>query len=111
MTTTIISKNYGSQKIDINNFNVLSLPTNCTIFKIIEHMFNDWFEHNTQPGAPLGKDIEGMYFGEGDQPAIYSKKGAIQQGVEVLVELLLESPKSVITTKDIMRMDIECAFQ
>lgn len=109
-TLTIISKNYGSQSINVDTFNPEMASASSTVFKIVEHMFNEWFDHNTQPGAPLAKDIEGCYFGYCDQPAMYSKKGAIRQGIENLIQEAIELGKSILTTKDILKMDIECAF-
>lgn len=110
-TITIQSKNYGTQRININSFNHEMAATSSTIFKVVEHIFNDWFDHNTQPGAPLAKDIEGCYFGYCDQPAIYSKKGAIREGIGNLINEAIESGKSLLTTKDILKMDIEAAFE
>jgi hypothetical protein len=110
MKITILSKNYGSQVIDTDTFVARFAATNSTIFKIIEHIFDEWFEYSTQPGAPMNKDIQGMYYGECDQPAIYSKKGAIRQAIENLIEEVTESGKKLLTTKDIVKMDIEAAF-
>jgi len=111
MNIKVISKLYGSQFINIETFNPLMASTDSTIFKIIEHIFNDWYDHNTQPGAPLARDIQGMYYGEGDQPAIYSKKGAIRQGIENFIEEVKEANQTIFTTNDILKMDIETAFE
>ena len=108
---TILSKNYGTQKIDLETFNPMSASKESTIWHIIEHMFNLWFDHNTQPGAPMARDIKGMYEGEADQPAIYIKAGAIRQGIENFLEEVKESGKKVFNTRDIMNMDIEAAFE
>lgn len=108
---SIISKNYGSQSINIETFNPQFASSESTIFKIIEHIFNQWFDYNTQPGAPMAKDIRGMYLGEADQPAIYSKKGAIRQGIENFIEEVKEKGLKVINTKQVMQMDIESAFE
>lgn len=112
MKVTIISKNYGTQVIDTDTFDAGYASTSSTIFKVIEHIFNEWFEYRTQPGAPMNKDILGMYEGECDQPAIYSKKGAIRQAIENMIEELLEDGKEAIrlTTAQIVKMDIEAAF-
>lgn len=110
-TLTIISKNYGKQIINIDSYIPQYATTDSTAFKVVEYVFNEWFDYNTQPGAPLAKDIEGTYFGYCDQPAIYSKKGAIREGIEIMISEAIESGKSIITTKDIVKMDIECAFQ
>lgn len=112
MKISIVSKNYGSQTIDTNNFNPAFASTSSTIFKVIEHIFNEWFDYNTQPGAPMSKDIEGMYYGECDQPAIYSKKGAIRQGIENLIEAVSEwnKPSVILNTSQIIKLDIESAF-
>lgn len=109
-TLTIISKNYGKQSINIESFVPEYASTDSTVFKIVEHIFNEWFDYNTQPGAPLAKDIKGCYFGYCDQPAIYSKKDAIRQGIDNLIQEAIELGKTILTTKDILKMDIECAF-
>ncbi len=108
---TIISKNYGKQTINIETFNPMFASKDSTIFKIVEHVFEQWFSHNTQPGAPMAKDIKGMYFGECDQPAIYSINGAIRQGIENLIEEIKERDLHTVTTAQILKMDIECAFE
>ena len=112
MKISIVSKNYGNQTINTENFSAHMASTGSTIFQVIEHIFNEWFSYNTQPGAPMGKDIIGMYEGECDQPAIYSKKGAIRQGIENLIEAMLETGKDsvVLNTRQIMALDIEAAF-
>lgn len=110
-TLSIISKNYGSQTINLDTFEPRLASVNSPIFKIVEHMFNEWYDHSTQPGAPMCKDIEGMYFGECDQPAIYSVKGAIRQGIENLIEEAKERDFKVLNTAQIMKLDIECAFE
>lgn len=110
MKISIISKNYGNQSINTETYNPMFAAVDTPVFKIIEHIFDEWYSHNTEPGAPMAKDIEGMYYGEGDQPAIYSKKGAIRQGIENLIEIAQESGKPVINTRDILKMDIESAF-
>lgn len=108
---TIISKKYGKQTINVETFNPMFASKDSTIFKVVEHVFNEWFSHNTQPGAPMAKDIKGMYFGECDQPPIYSISGAIRQGIENLIEEIKAESLSVVTTAHIMKMDIECAFE
>lgn len=113
MIISIVSKNYGSQKINTENYIPQFAATDSTAFKVVEHIWNNWFDHATQPGAPMGKDIQGMYYGEGDQPAIYTKKGAIRQGIENIIEYCLEKGTAsiVVNTKDIIGMDVECAFE
>ena len=113
MRITVVSKNYGSQSINTDTFSPHLVSTGSTIFKIVEHLFNDWYDHHTQPGAPMRKDIEGMYYGEGDQPAIYGKRGAIIGGIENLIEACQEMDKPIVilNTKQISNLDIECAFE
>ena len=111
MKTTIISRNYGSQVIDTETFNPSFASASSTVFKIIEHIFNDWFDHATEPGAPMSRDIQGMYNGEVGQPAIYYKRGAIIGGLEILIEEITERGLKIVNTRDIQKMDIECAFQ
>ena len=112
MKISIVSKNYGNQTIDTDNFNPSMASTSSTIFQVVEHIFNEWFSYNTQLGAPMAKDIVGMYEGECDQPAIYSKKGAIRQGIENLIEAAQEMGKSsiILNTRQITNLDIESAF-
>lgn len=110
MKITILSKNYGNQSIDTDKFSPHLAAADSTIFKVIEHVFNDWYDHNTQPGAPMAKDIQGMYYGEGDQPPIYTRAGAIRQGIENLIEEAQENNKCLLTTGAIIKMDIESAF-
>lgn len=110
-TISIISKKYGSQKIDLNNYNPMAASYESPIFKMIEHIFDEWFAYRTQPGAPMAKDIKGMYHGEEGQPAIYHKRGAIVGGIENMIEEIKELGKSLITTKDLIKMDIEAAFE
>lgn len=77
------------------------------IFQAVEKRFNEWFDHNTQPGAPMGKDIEGMYYGECDQPVIYSKKGAIRQAIEEMQIEAEETGKPIL----ISSFDVEASFE
>lgn len=111
MKLTVISKNYGNQTINTDTYIPEYAACDTPLFKIIEHIFSEWYNHNTQPGAPMGKDIQGMYFGEGDQPAIYSVKGAIRQGIQNLIDLAVESGKQIFNTADIVKLDIESAFE
>ncbi len=111
-TLIIISKNYGTQTIDLAEYDPYYASSSSTIFKIVEHMFNDWWDKYTEPGAPLWKDRIGCYNGWGeDEPAIFSKKGAIIGGIEIIIELAQEENLSRLTTADILKMDVECAFQ
>lgn len=111
MKTTIISKNFGTQTIDTDTFNPYLVSSSSTIFKVIETIFNRWFEYSTQDGAPMAKDIEGMYYGEADQPAIYNKRGAIIGGIENFIEEVIDRGLHVVNTKQICQMDIEAAFE
>jgi hypothetical protein len=111
MKLQIITKNYGTQNIDTNMFDENFVSKNSTIYKIVEHLFNEWYEYNTQDGSPMGSDYKGMYNGECDQPAIYIKSGAIRDGISVLISEAIELGKSVLTTKEIVKFDIESAFE
>lgn len=110
-TLTIKSKNFGIIKINSNTFNPMFASVSSPIFKLVEHMFNDWYEHHTQKGAPCCEDIILCYEGDIDQPAIYSKKGAIRQAIENLVEYMTENNITFLTTKEIYKADLEAAFQ
>jgi hypothetical protein len=111
MKLQIITKNFGTQNIDTDNFDENSVSKNSTIYKIVEHLFNEWYDYNTQDGSPMGRDYKGMYNGECDQPAIYVKSGAIIDGISVLIAEAIELGKSVLTSKEIAKFDIECAFE
>lgn len=112
MKITIISKTFGMQTIDTDTFNSFFVSSSSTIFKCVEHIFNEWFDKYTQPGAPMAKDIEGMYYGECDQPAIYTKRGAIIEAIENMIAELLESNKEsvVLNTRQLLSMDLEATF-
>lgn len=58
----------------------------------------------------MAKDLEGMYYGECDQPAIYTKRGAIIQAIEDMIELAKETGKTRITSRDLIIMDLEAAW-
>jgi hypothetical protein len=111
MRVKIISKLYGSQIINTENYCPFNASKDSTLFKIVEHLFREWYKHNTQPGAPMGDYIKEAYYGGWEQEPLYSVSGAIRQGIEVVIEEIKESRKSVVTTKEIQRMDVECAFQ
>jgi hypothetical protein len=112
MNISLITKNFGSQSINTDTFDPSRVSSSSTIFKAIEWIFNEWYEHNTQPGAPLGKDIICCYNGWGDgEPAIFSKRGAIIGGIENLIEYALESKKQVFNSRELRAIDIECAFE
>ncbi len=111
MNIKIISKNYGNQEIDTDIYKPTLAAPESPVFKIIEHIFNTWYDHNTQPGAPMGKDIKGMYYGEGDQPPIYTRKGAIRQGIEAMIQEAQDNNRTLLNTRDILKMDIESQFE
>ena len=73
-------------------------------------MFSDWIADATEAGAPMAKDIEGMYYGDGDQPAIYDSHGAILQAIENILDEAEMEDIRVITTKSLLTMDVEAAF-
>ena len=105
---TIISKNYGTQKIWIDSFDSNKASKLSTIYKVVEHIFNDWYSH-ASAGQP---DVVGCYNGWGeDEPALYSKVGAIRQGIGDLIDYAIENKLSVMTTKQIQNIDLEATFQ
>jgi hypothetical protein len=77
MKTTIVSKKYGSQVIDLESVKVSDFKTNSTVFKIVEYLFNEWFEYNTQSGAPLAKDIKGCFVDGEKMRLLYIVKGEL----------------------------------
>ena len=74
------------------------------VFKFVESKFWNWFKFNTQPGAPMGRDIHDMYFSD---DAIYEVRGAVQQAIENAIEEANETGKPV----ELSTFDIECAFE
>ena len=102
-----IKSNYGSQVIDTDNFSPSVEPCSSVIYRMIEDRFNKWFADIVH----YKKDYIGMYQGEGDQPAIYTKSGAIVGGMETFIELANELGRSVLNEYDIYNMDIEAAFE
>ena len=108
---TIKSKKFGLININTENYNPMFASVESPIFKLVEHIFNDWYEHNTQSGAPCSSDIILCYEGSDEQPPFYSKTNAIRQGIENLLEYMAEENISFITTKDIYKADLEAAFQ
>jgi hypothetical protein len=111
MKITLKSKDYGNETIDTESFSPQSVSTSSPVFKVIEELFDSWFDYNTQPGAP--GEIYSKYYGDGDQPAIYDKKGAIIGGIENMIELLQETGKNYVcvTKTQLNKMDIESAFE
>lgn len=109
MTIKFVSKNFGSQTIDTENYNPSIASVHSPIFQMVEYMFDEWYESR----AANDREIIAMYNGDGDQPAIYSKKGAIRQGIETVIEIAEESkkPSMVVNSRDLMKMDIESAFE
>lgn len=77
----------------------LSAPSH-PVFKAVEKRFDDWFDNSPSW-------IQETYVGWGmDEPPVFSKKGAIRQAIENLIEEADESGKPV----KIGTFDIECAF-
>ena len=110
MKITIITRRFGSQVIDTETFIPERAAASSTIFKCFEFIFDNWYEAATAPGVGMGKDIEGMYCGEGDQPAIYSRRGAIIEAMEILIEDAQENSKSLYTSRDLQKLDVEGCF-
>ena len=109
MQVKIISKNFGTQVIDTDNY-LLKVRKTDTLYQCVKHIFCEWIEEATEAGAPMAKDIKGMYYGEADQPAIYDSHGAILQAIENLIEEAEVENITVITTKKLLEMDLEAAF-
>lgn len=109
MTIKFVSKNYGSQVIDTESYAPWKASVSSPLFQMIEYLFDEWYESR----ASNDREIVAMYNGDGDEPACYSKKGAVRGGIEVAIEIAQESKKDfmVITSRDLMKMDIECAFE
>ena len=112
MKATIKTKMFGTFTIDTETFNASLCSPSHPIFKSVEYLFNKWFDEYTVEGAPLANDIIGCYEGWEDQPATYSKKGAIRQGIEAIVEYIEENNLTYLTSRDIWTdVDLEGCFQ
>jgi len=107
MKTTIITKE-GRQTIDTENFVPYMASSSSIIFKAVEHVFFEWFEHH----GSNNKDLIGCYEGWAeDEPATHVKSGAIREGINNLIEYLEEKKLKFITTKDFWKVPITDAFE
>lgn len=111
MKFTLISKEYGTQVIDTEVVTAFNVALDSVIFKIVEHLFDKWYNDNTEAGAPFAREIRTCYYGDWDTPAEYSRTDAIKDGIELLIDSALESGKNIITTKDVLSYDIIPAFE
>jgi hypothetical protein len=112
MTITFKTKLFGDQKIDMSSAEPWMMSRQTAIWKAVEYMFDKWFEKNTAKGAPMRKDIMGMYHGEIGQPATQSREGAIEEGIAIFFQQVeQQKEKTIFTTVDLQEMDIESAFQ
>lgn len=89
------------------NTDLSSITTSHPLFKAVEQQFDEWYNHNTQPGAPLAKDIKGCYYGYFDEPACFSKVGAIEQAIEEMINEADETGKPV----SVNTFDFDAVFQ
>lgn len=69
------------------------------VFQHIEKQFDEWLKHSNP-----AMEYEEKYYGD---EAIYTKRGAIAQAIENLIEEANESNKPV----NVKTFDIECAFE
>lgn len=106
MQLTLISRNYGTQTIDTQTFRPLRARTDSTIYQIVEHIFEQWFEnaHSSQV-APYQHNYEGG--------AAYNKRGAINQAMDLIIDIAEERDVEAltITTRELQNWDIEAAFE
>jgi hypothetical protein len=108
MTLTIITKNFGTQTIDTEWFAAYKVSPSSTVFKAIEHLFDEWYDDECKHNP----DVAPCYNGWGeDEPAIYHKRGAIVDAIEAMIEIVHETNKKVLTSRDLMNMDLEACFQ
>ena len=75
--------------------------TDSLLFKAIEAEFDKWIENYKG-----GMEYSEMYFSE---DAIYSKKGAIHEAIEMIFEIMDEYELGFIMLDD-QRIDVLCAF-
>jgi hypothetical protein len=109
MKIRIITKNFGTQVIDTEWFDANKVSPKSTIFKAVEYVFNEWYKD----ACEHDRDVRGCYKGwADDEPAIYSKRGAIIAAIEYIVyEYAVDHNKHVITSKDLLNMDLEACFE
>jgi hypothetical protein len=102
MKITILTKANRYIKFDSDDAN--TWRTSSEIFAFMENIWNDWFDEEGEHN----REIEDMYFSD---EAIYTKKGAILQGIEQLVQVAEELNKTFFTQAEMHTcVDISCAF-
>ena len=107
----IVTKKYQTIFLD-TDFDVYRLDKNSDIYKFFEEIFEEWFEDMTTEGCALGNDILFCYYGNYDEPALYSKHGAICQAIEDVIDICVE--KNIIwISEDALytECDVTAAFQ
>jgi hypothetical protein len=107
----IVTKKYETIILD-TDLNVYRLDRDSDIYKFFENIFEEWFEDMTSEGSALGKDIEFCYYGYYDEPALYSKHGAICQSIEDVIDICVE--KNIIWISEAAlytECDITASFQ
>lgn len=109
MKIKFISKTYGIEFIDTDTYEPIKAKTSSTIFKCVEYLFEKWFE-------TAQSEYRAMYLGEEDCPAIFTRKGAIRNGIELFIENIVETFEGndflTLDTCHLLKyLDIEAAFQ
>ena len=84
MKIKFISKLYGIEFIDTETYEPIKAKTSSTIYKCVEHLFEKWFE-------TASSEYRAMYLGEEGCPAIFKRKGAIRNGIELFIENIVET--------------------
>jgi hypothetical protein len=108
----VVTKKFGTFTIDVVEIVPDLLPTSHPLYQMVEQLYNEWYDNRMAQGGLRAKDTRGMYFGEGDQPAIYSRDGAIVEGMNALVEYITERERTTITSKEIWhKADITAVFE
>jgi hypothetical protein len=109
MKVKFISAKYGVQFIDTEKYDPSAEKSYSTLFRCVEYLFEKWWK--TAPSEYIS-----MYLGEEGCPPIYTRKGAIRQGIELFIESVIEEFEGksfvILDTRDLVRLlDIEAAFQ
>jgi hypothetical protein len=101
MIMQIKTKN-GIQYIN-EGFDAYVISNSAPLFLAVEAYFYQWLE-----GTNPANEYDEMYFGE---DAIYTVRGAIIGGIELVIDYMRENNLTSITTKSFRDIEIECAFE
>ena len=89
--------------INFDTENTSHYKVESPVFQFFEKLWYSWFEEESSHNS----EIEDMYFSE---EAIYTRKGAIRQAMELMEEIATEYKRNFFTESEIWKYDIQCAF-